>query len=67
MKIEIRKYQLIEQVMSLNEIQLKKLESFLAQESERELSISLKRAIKQIEEGSVTPHAQVRKKYEKWL
>jgi hypothetical protein len=67
MKIEIRKYQLIEQVMSLNEIQLKKLESFLAQESGRELSISLKRAIKQIEEGRVTPHAQVRKKYEKWL
>ncbi|MBN8576316.1 MAG: hypothetical protein J0L66_05205 [Cytophagales bacterium] len=67
MKIEIRKYQLIERVMTLNENQLEKLESFLAQESGTELSVSLDRALQQVKEGKVTPHTQVRKKYEKWL
>lgn len=67
MKIEIRKYQLIERVMTLNENQVEKLESFLAQESATELSVSLDRALQQVKEGKVTPHTQVRKKYEKWL
>jgi hypothetical protein len=67
MKIEVRKYQLIEQVMNLNENQLEKLESFLAEESANALSKSLDRALKQVKEGKVSPHAQVRKKYEKWL
>lgn len=67
MKIEIRKYQLIEQVMNLSEGQLEKLESFLAQESDKALSMSLDSALKQVKEGKVSPHAQVRKKYEKWL
>ncbi len=67
MNIKARKYQLIEQVMNLDEEQIKKLESFLAEVSESELSASLDRALEQVKEGKVTPHNQVRKKYEKWL
>jgi len=65
MNLESRKYHLIERVMSFNEQELDRLESLVEEESE--LSISLDRALKQVEEGKVTPHNEVRKKYEKWL
>lgn len=65
MNIEARKYHLIERVMRLDENELNKIEMFLNRESE--LSDSLDRALQQVEEGKVTPHSEVRKKYEKWL
>lgn len=65
MDIETRKYHLIERVMHLNENELKNIEMFLERESE--LSASLDRAIQQVKEGKVTPHSEVKKKYEKWL
>ena len=67
MNIQARKYQLIEQVMRLDEDQVKKLEKLLSAVSESELSASLDRAMQQVKEGKVTPHSEVRKKYEKWL
>jgi predicted transcriptional regulator len=67
MNIEIRKYYLIEQLMRLNEDQINKVEKFIAEVSEAELSASLDRAMQQANEGKVTPHSEVRKKYEKWL
>lgn len=67
MNLQARKYQLIERVMHLNEDQLKKLENLIAEVSESELSASLDRAMQQVKEGKVTPHAEVRKKYKKWL
>lgn len=36
-------------------------------ESNKGLSKSLDRALRQVKEGKVSPHAEVRKKYEKWL
>jgi len=65
MNIEARKYQLIERVMHFNENDLNKVETFL--DTESELSTSLDRSLQQVEEGKVTPHGEVRKKYEKWL
>lgn len=65
MNIEARKYHLIERVMRFDENELDKIEMFLERESE--LSASLDRALQQVEEGRVTPHSEVRKKYEKWL
>lgn len=65
MNIEARKYHLIERVIHFNEEELNKMEMFL--DSESELSASLDRALQQVEEGKVTPHSEVRKKYEKWL
>ena len=65
MNIEARKYNLIERVMSFNEDEINKVEMFLNKEPE--LSASLDRALKQVEEGKVTPHSEVRKKYKKWL
>ncbi|MEM6816550.1 MAG: hypothetical protein AAF600_19535 [Bacteroidota bacterium] len=65
MNIEARKYNLIARVMHLNEKELDKIEMFLNEESE--LSASLDRALQQVKEGKVTPHSEVRKKYEKWL
>lgn len=67
MTLETRKYHLIEQVMLLDERQLEKLENFLSQEAASELSASLDRALQQVKEGKVTPHDEVRKRYEKWL
>ena len=65
MNIEARKYHLIERVMHFDEKELDKIEMFLSKESE--LSASLDRALQQVAEGKVTPHSEVRKKYEKWL
>lgn len=65
MDIEARKYHLIERVMHFNENELKAIEMFL--EKETELSASLDRALQQVKEGKVTPHSEVKKKYEKWL
>jgi len=65
MTIEARRYRLIERVMHFNEKEIDKVEMFLDKESE--LSISLDRALNQVEEGKLTPHSEVRKKYEKWL
>ncbi len=65
MDIEARKYHLIERVMRFNENELDNIEMFLERESE--LSTSLDRALQQVKEGQVTPHNEVRKKYEKWL
>lgn len=65
MNLESRKYNLIEQVMQFDEPELIKLETFLEEESK--LSASLDLALTQVEEGKVTPHLEVRKKYEKWL
>lgn len=67
MNIEVRKYHLIEQIMRLNEDQIKKLENFIAEVSEAELSKSLDLSMKQAQDGKTTPHFEVRKKYEKWL
>lgn len=67
MNIEARKYHLIEKLMDLDEDQIKRLEKFLAEGSESELSASLDRAMQQVTAGKVTPHSEVRKKYEKWL
>ena len=61
MDITSRKYHLIECVMKFNE-EDSRVETFLKEESE--LSASLDRAINQLEEGKVTPHKEVRKKYE---
>ena len=65
MDITLRKYHLIERVMKFNEEDLSRVETFLKEELE--LSASLDRAINQVEEGKVTPHKEVRKKYERWL
>lgn len=65
MDITSRKYHLIERVMKFNEEDLSKVEIFLKDDSE--LSASLGRAINQVEEGKVTPHEEVRKRYERWL
>ncbi|MEM6641601.1 MAG: hypothetical protein AAF616_01365 [Bacteroidota bacterium] len=65
MSIETRRYHLIERVMQFDEKELKKVEMFL--EKELELSASLDRALKQVKEGKLIPHSEVRKKYEKWL
>jgi predicted transcriptional regulator len=65
MDIKSRKYQLIERVMRLDEKELDKVEMFLDRETE--LSASLDRAIQQVDEGKITPHSEVRKKYQKWL
>jgi len=65
MDIEARKFQLIQRVMDFNESELDNIEIFLQRESE--LSSSLNRALKQVEEGKVTPHNEVKRKYEKWL
>lgn len=67
MNIEARKYHLIQQVMHLDEDQIKRLETFLAEVSESEVSASLDRALEEVKKGKVTPHEEVRKKYEKWL
>lgn len=67
MNIEARKYYLIEQMMRLNESEIQKLEHFIMGVSESELSSSLDLAIQQVKEDKVTPHEEVRKKYEKWL
>jgi len=53
--------------MRFNEDQINKLEDFIIEVSEEELSASLDRAMKQAKEGNVTPHHEIRKKYEKWL
>ncbi len=65
MNIEARKYHLIERVTHFNENDLNKIERYL--DTEAELSASLDRALQQVEEGKVTPHSEVKKKYEKWL
>jgi predicted transcriptional regulator len=65
MEIEARKYHLIERVMQLSEHELSNIEMFL--ERETKLSASLDRALQQVKEGKVTPHSEVKKKYEKWL
>jgi len=65
MSIEVRKFHLIERVMHFDEKEINQVEMFLNQESE--LSASLDRALDQVKEGKVTPHREVRKKYEKWL
>jgi predicted transcriptional regulator len=65
MNIEAIKYHLIERVMRLSEGELENIEKFLERESE--LSKSLDRAMQQVKEGKVTPHSEVKKKYEKWL
>ena len=65
MDITLRKYHLIERVMKFNEEDLSKVEIFLKEELA--LSVSLDRAIHQVEEGKITPHEEVRKKYERWL
>ena len=67
MNIEVRKYHLIEQMMQLNEDQINKLENFINEVSEADLSASLDRSMQQAKQGKVTPHNEVRKKYEKWL
>lgn len=51
--------------MRFNEKDLSKVETFL--EGDSELSASLDRALQQVEEGKVTPHSEVRRKYKKWL
>ena len=65
MTIEARRYHLIERVMHFDEKEIDKVEMFL--DTESELSASLDQALKQVEEGKVTPHSEVRKKYKKWL
>ncbi|MEQ9219204.1 MAG: hypothetical protein RLO17_14235 [Cyclobacteriaceae bacterium] len=65
MDIEARKFSLIQRVINFNESELNTIEAFLERESE--LSSSLDRALKQVKEGKVTPHDEVKKKYEKWL
>jgi len=65
MNIEARRYHLIERVMHFDENEIHKIERFLSEESE--LSASLGRALEQVKEGKVTPHSEMRKKYEKWL
>jgi DNA topoisomerase IA len=67
MNIKVKKYQLIEQMMHLDKDQIKRLENFFAEVLEPELSASLDKAIQQVEEGKVSTHNEVRKKYEKWL
>lgn len=51
--------------MHFDEKEIDKVEMFL--DTESELSASLDQALKQVEEGKVTPHSEVRKKYKKWL
>lgn len=65
MDLQARKYNIIELVMRLNEMDLKQLEKFV--ESKSELTASLNRSLQQVEEGDYRPHSEVRKKYEKWL
>lgn len=65
MSIEARKYQLIEQMMKLDEAELRKLENFL--QAEPKLSTSLDKSIQQAEEGETMPHSEVKKLYQKWL
>ncbi len=65
MNIEARKYNLIELVIRFDENEISKIETFL--EIEAELPASLDRSLQQVKEGKVTPHSQVKRKYEKWL
>ena len=65
MSIETRRYHLIERVMHFDEKEIDQVEMFLNRESA--LSASLDRALEQVKESKVTPHSEVRKKYEKWL
>ena len=51
--------------MKFSEKELDQLESILDVESE--LSKSLDAALKQVKEGKVKAHSEVKKKYEKWL
>jgi len=50
---------------AFDEKEIDQVEMFLNRESA--LSDSLDRALEQVKEGKVTPHNEVRKKYEKWL
>lgn len=65
MSLKARKYKIIETVMHLNESQLQRMETFLKEQEE--LDRILDQAEKDIQEGRVQPHEEVRKKYEKWL
>ena len=49
----------------MEEKEIDQVEIFLNRESA--LSASLDRALEQVKESKVTPHSEVRKKYEKWL
>ncbi len=65
MDIQVRKYRVIEKVLKLNNVQLEKIESTL--ENNLLLDLALSKATKQVADGDVKPHSEVRKKYEKWL
>ncbi|MEM7551238.1 MAG: hypothetical protein AAF363_16270 [Bacteroidota bacterium] len=53
--------------MYFDEKELGKVEQLLKEKRESVLSDSLDKALKQVEEGKVIPHSEVRRKYEKWL
>jgi predicted transcriptional regulator len=65
MSLKGRKYKIIEQLMQLNEDQVQRVETFLKEQEA--LDRTLEQAARDIQEGRVQPHEEVRKKYEKWL
>lgn len=65
MSIQERKYSIIEEIMHLDDLELNRIEAIL--QNRIELNESLEKSIQQVKEGKVVVHAEVRKKYEKWL
>jgi len=59
MNLEIRKYQIIEKVMGLSDVQLQKIEFILKEENL--LDAALDRALAQVKEGKVKSHEEVKK------
>ena len=71
MNVQSRKLNIIQNLLSTNDMNvIKRVEDALLDE-ELELSDfekdSIKRGLKDLEEGRKTPHSVVKKKYEKWL
>ncbi len=71
MNVQSRKLNIIQNLLSTNDMNvIKRVEDALLDE-EFELSDfekdSIKRGLKDLEEGRKTPHSAAKKKYEKWL
>ena len=60
-----RREKLIAQIKLMNDSELDQLEAAL--ENEIAISEALERSAQQIKEGKLTPHSQVRQRYQKWL
>jgi predicted transcriptional regulator len=71
MNLQSRKLNIIQNLLSTDDVNvIKRVEDAIFDE-ELELSDleknSIKKGIKDLEEGKKTPHSEVKKKYDKWL